>query len=124
MQIIHFRLNDDPTIRFGSLREDGVVDATDLIEFDTSKPCGGINDRFNMDGEVFEKFLERSNAPTTLDQIIDLGELRVVTRDTPTSYFVGPEGPAGPEFDSPCPTVILPEGKIWNASFQEPEKSD
>jgi membrane-bound lytic murein transglycosylase F len=40
-----------------------------------------------------------SNAPTTLDQIIDLGELRVVTRDTPTSYFVGPEGPAGPEFD-------------------------
>jgi len=40
-----------------------------------------------------------SYAPSTLDQIIDLGELRVVTRDTPTAYFVGPEGPAGPEFD-------------------------
>jgi len=34
-----------------------------------------------------------------LDQVIQLGELRVVTRDTPTSYFIGPDGPAGPEFD-------------------------
>ena len=34
-----------------------------------------------------------------LDQVIDLGELRVVTRDTPTSYYVGPDGPAGPEYD-------------------------
>ena len=67
MKIIHFRLNDDPTIRFGCLRENCVVDATDLIEFDTSKPCGGINDRFNMDGEMFEKILERSCAPTTHD---------------------------------------------------------
>lgn len=34
-----------------------------------------------------------------LDQVIQLGELRVVTRDTPTSYFIGPDGPAGPEYD-------------------------
>jgi membrane-bound lytic murein transglycosylase F len=34
-----------------------------------------------------------------VDQVIELGELRVVTRDTPTSYFVGPDGPAGPEYD-------------------------
>jgi membrane-bound lytic murein transglycosylase F len=34
-----------------------------------------------------------------LDQILDLGELRVVTRNTPTSYFEGPDGPAGPEYD-------------------------
>jgi len=40
-----------------------------------------------------------SSPPSMLDQIIELGELRVVTRDTPTSYFVGPEGPAGPEYD-------------------------
>jgi membrane-bound lytic murein transglycosylase F len=30
---------------------------------------------------------------------MELGELRVVTRDSPTSYFVGPDGPAGPEYD-------------------------
>ena len=40
-----------------------------------------------------------SEPPSTLDQILELGELRVVTRDTPTTYFEGPEGPAGPEYD-------------------------
>lgn len=40
-----------------------------------------------------------SSPPSTLEQILELGELRVVTRNTPTSYFVGPEGPAGPEYD-------------------------
>jgi len=40
-----------------------------------------------------------SSPPSMLDQVIDLGELRVVTRDTPTSYYVGPDGPAGPEYD-------------------------
>lgn len=40
-----------------------------------------------------------SSPPSTLEQILELGELRVVTRDTATSYFVGPEGPAGPEYD-------------------------
>ena len=34
-----------------------------------------------------------------LDQVLELGELRVVTRNTPTTYFEGPDGPAGPEFD-------------------------
>jgi membrane-bound lytic murein transglycosylase F len=40
-----------------------------------------------------------SAPPSMLEQVIQLGELRVVTRDTPTSYFVGPDGPAGPEYD-------------------------
>jgi membrane-bound lytic murein transglycosylase F len=40
-----------------------------------------------------------SYPPSMIDQIIELGELRVVTRNTPTSYFVGPDGPAGPEYD-------------------------
>lgn len=40
-----------------------------------------------------------SSAPSMLDQVLELGELRVVTRNTPTTYFEGPDGPAGPEFD-------------------------
>ncbi len=40
-----------------------------------------------------------SSPPSMLEQVIQLGELRVVTRDTPTSYFVGPDGPGGPEYD-------------------------
>lgn len=40
-----------------------------------------------------------SSAPPLLDQIRELGELRVVTRDTPTAYIVGPDGPSGPEYD-------------------------
>ncbi len=40
-----------------------------------------------------------SSAPPLVDQIRDLGELRVVTRTTPSTYFVGPDGPAGPEYD-------------------------
>ncbi len=40
-----------------------------------------------------------SSAPTVLEQILDTGELRVVTRDSPTSYTIGPNGPSGPEYD-------------------------
>jgi membrane-bound lytic murein transglycosylase F len=40
-----------------------------------------------------------SAPPSLLEQVIQLGELRVVTRNTPTSYFVTPDGPAGPEYD-------------------------
>ncbi len=40
-----------------------------------------------------------SSPPLLLDQVLEVGELRVVTRDSPTTYFVGPDGPAGPEFD-------------------------
>jgi membrane-bound lytic murein transglycosylase F len=40
-----------------------------------------------------------SSPPSMLEQVLDLGELHVVTRNTPTSYFVGPDGPAGPEYD-------------------------
>ncbi|HNP36332.1 MAG TPA: membrane-bound lytic murein transglycosylase MltF [Woeseiaceae bacterium] len=40
-----------------------------------------------------------STPPPLLDQIREIGELRVVTRDSPSSYVVGPDGPSGPEFD-------------------------
>ncbi|MDH4110509.1 MAG: membrane-bound lytic murein transglycosylase MltF [Gammaproteobacteria bacterium] len=40
-----------------------------------------------------------SSPPPLLEQVLDLGELRVVTRNTPTTYYVGAEGPAGPEYD-------------------------
>lgn len=40
-----------------------------------------------------------SSPPSLLEQVLERGQLRVVTRNTPTTYFVGPDGPAGPEFD-------------------------
>jgi len=40
-----------------------------------------------------------SSPPALLDQILELGELRVVTRDSPSSYVISPDGPSGPEFD-------------------------
>ena len=40
-----------------------------------------------------------SSPPSILDQVLDTGELRVVTRYSPTSYTITPDGPAGPEFD-------------------------
>ena len=40
-----------------------------------------------------------SSAPPLLDQVLDTGELRVVTRDSPTAYTISPDGPTGPEYD-------------------------
>jgi membrane-bound lytic murein transglycosylase F len=40
-----------------------------------------------------------SSAPPLLDQVLEIGELRVVTRNSPTSYTISPDGPMGPEFD-------------------------
>ncbi len=40
-----------------------------------------------------------SSAPSILDQVLDTGELRVATRNSPTSYTVSPDGPTGPEYD-------------------------
>jgi membrane-bound lytic murein transglycosylase F len=41
-----------------------------------------------------------SSPPPLLDQILETGELRVVTRHSPTAYVIGPDGsPSGPEFD-------------------------
>ena len=40
-----------------------------------------------------------SSPPPLLDQVIETGELRVVTRNSPTSYTVSPDGPTGPEYD-------------------------
>ncbi len=40
-----------------------------------------------------------SSPPALLDQVLEIGELRVVTRDSPSSYVIGPDGPSGPEFD-------------------------
>jgi membrane-bound lytic murein transglycosylase F len=40
-----------------------------------------------------------SPQPSLLEQVLEVGELRVVTRDSPTAYVIGPDGPSGPEFD-------------------------
>jgi len=40
-----------------------------------------------------------SSQPSILDQILEVGQLRVVTRDSPTAYVDGPDGPSGPEYD-------------------------
>ncbi len=40
-----------------------------------------------------------SQPPPLLEQVIDLGKLRVVTRNSPVSYYEGPDGPRGPEYD-------------------------
>jgi membrane-bound lytic murein transglycosylase F len=40
-----------------------------------------------------------SSAPPLLDQVLETGELRVVTRDSPTAYVVSPDGMSGPEYD-------------------------
>ena len=40
-----------------------------------------------------------SQPPTVLEQIIRSGELRVVTRNLPSAYYLGAAGPQGPEFD-------------------------
>lgn len=37
--------------------------------------------------------------PPLLEQIRALGELRVVTRNSPTAYYLGASGPEGPEYD-------------------------
>ncbi len=37
--------------------------------------------------------------PSTLEQVLALKELRVVTRNSPTAYYFGAEGPEGPEYD-------------------------
>ncbi len=40
-----------------------------------------------------------SSPPSLLDRVLETGELHVVTRDSPSSYVIGPDGPSGPEFD-------------------------
>ncbi len=40
-----------------------------------------------------------SSPPPLLEQVLETGELRVVTRDSPTSFTITPDGPSGPEYD-------------------------
>src|SRR5688500_13834596 len=40
-----------------------------------------------------------SQPPSVLEQILKSGELRVVTRNLPSTYYLGAAGPQGPEFD-------------------------
>ncbi|MCZ6826625.1 MAG: membrane-bound lytic murein transglycosylase MltF [Gammaproteobacteria bacterium] len=40
-----------------------------------------------------------SEPPSLVEQIKTLGELRVLTRNSPTTYYIGHEGPIGPEYD-------------------------
>ncbi len=38
-------------------------------------------------------------SPTLLEEVRALGELRVVTRNSPITYYLGPAGPEGPDYD-------------------------
>jgi membrane-bound lytic murein transglycosylase F len=40
-----------------------------------------------------------SKAPTLLEEVLLLGELRVITQESPTTYYQGPRGPLGPELE-------------------------
>jgi membrane-bound lytic murein transglycosylase F len=40
-----------------------------------------------------------SQPPTVLEHILRTGELRVVTRNLPSAYYLGASGPQGPEFE-------------------------
>lgn len=40
-----------------------------------------------------------SSPPPLLEQVLETRQLRVVTRDSPTSFTSGPDGPSGPEYD-------------------------
>ena len=40
-----------------------------------------------------------SSPPTALERIIQTGELRVVTRNTPTAFYYGPDEPRGIEYE-------------------------
>lgn len=37
--------------------------------------------------------------PSLLEEVRILGELRVVTRNSPTTYYIGPAGPEGPDYE-------------------------
>ena len=37
--------------------------------------------------------------PTSLEEVHALGELRAITRNSPTTYYTGFDGPEGPEYD-------------------------
>ncbi len=43
--------------------------------------------------------VQRSNTHTLLDRIRAQGELRVVTLNLPTCYYIGPQGPTGLDYD-------------------------
>jgi len=40
-----------------------------------------------------------SEPPSLLDTVIERGTLRVVTRNSPTTYYLGNDGPTGPEYE-------------------------
>ncbi len=40
-----------------------------------------------------------STPPSLLEQVRDVGELRVVTRESPVTFYEGADGPSGPEYD-------------------------
>ena len=40
-----------------------------------------------------------SKPHSLLEEVRALGELRVLTRNHPTTYYTGPEGPEGPEYE-------------------------
>ena len=41
-----------------------------------------------------------SRPPTTLEEVLTSGQLRVITRNSPTTYYEGALGTDGPEFEA------------------------
>ena len=54
---------------------------------------------------------------TTLEDVINKGEITIITRNTPTTYYVGPEGPTGFEYDLVRFYPIRQSGKCSWESF-------
>ena len=57
--------------------------------------------------------------PPQLEQVKTLGELRVVTRNSPTTYFIGKNGLAGFEYDL---TALF--AREWNLRLAERGRAD
>lgn len=69
MRLIHFLLPDDSSIRFGALHEETLFDLTDLVPApDDSRPCRGMNDRFNLDGDLLRNGLAHLTSQPTVDR--------------------------------------------------------
>ena len=67
MKIVHFRLADDPTIRFGAMADARhLIDGTDLLgDPDPRRFDLGVNDRFSLDRTVLDRLRDRLAEPAS-----------------------------------------------------------
>ena len=72
MRLIHFVLPNEETIRFGAICGETVVDGSDLVSFDPTQADGGVNDRFQLDGEALRILAQRQEG-------VPLAEVRLLS---------------------------------------------